>query len=354
MEFLNGAAPVVVFAFLLGVAVMVLTLLMLLTTIVMRMNALRMEQIDSRAEALWRPILARARDEAITDLPALVRADVRGFVHAWNEAHEPLHGRTTAHLEDVARRVGLEAHLYRFLETNPFHHRVVAVIALGHLKGSAAFERVLGYINDKSAILSLCAARSLMQIDAERAVPKLVPLIVERAYWSQGVVATILEETDRDVVSEPLADATLHATSDVAPRMIRFLAVVDPVAAAPIIREALRAATDERIISTCLQAMTRREDLDCVRPLLTHPLWYVRMQAATTLGNLGERGDEQRLAGLLSDTHWWVRYRAAQALVRLDFMTDEEVRRMQAAQADTYARDILSHVLAERAIEAAA
>jgi HEAT repeat protein len=352
--FLSGAAPIVVFAFLLGVAVTVLTLLMLLTTIVMRMNSLRMERIDARAEALWRPLLCRARSEAVSTLPALRRDDVRGFIHAWNEAHEPLHGGTSVHLEAIARETGLEQRLYRFLETTPFHHRVVAVIALGHIKGDASFERVLAHIDDKSAIMSLCAARSLMQIDPVRAVPKLVPLIVQRAYWSQGVVATILEETDRSVVSAPLATATLHATTDVAPRMIRFLAGVDPIAAAPIIRHALLTSTDERIISTCLQALTRREDLDCVRPLLAHPLWYVRMQAATTLGSLGEPGDEQRLAAMLSDPHWWVRYRAAQALLRLDFMSPDDARRLQAAQTDPYARDIVDHVLAERAIETAA
>ena len=52
MNFLAGAAPVVVFAFLLGVAVLALTLVMLLATIAMRLNTLHMERIDTEAEAL--------------------------------------------------------------------------------------------------------------------------------------------------------------------------------------------------------------------------------------------------------------------------------------------------------------
>ncbi len=354
MDFISGAAPVVVFAFFAGVAICALTLLMLLATIVMRMIALRTERIDAHAEALWKPILMAPGTAAVTGLPALHRRDVRGFIEAWNEAHEPLQGATTDRLAQIADKVGLQQQLCRFLDTHRFHHRVIAVMALGHLKSDESFKRVLPLLDDKSPIMSLCAARALLQIDPQSGVPKLIPLIVDRPYWSQGVVASILEETGAFAVGKRLTAATLHATSDVAPRMIRFLAGVDPKAAAPIIREALRSSLDTRIITTCLQAITDPTDLVYVRPLLTHSLWFVRMQAAATLGNLGVPGDETLLVGLLSDQQWWVRYRAAQALLKLSFITTEDARRIQQAQTDSYARDIIDHVLAEQTIEVAA
>lgn len=354
MGFLSGAAPVVVFAFLAGVAVSALTVLMLLATVVMRVLALRAERIDARAEALWSPILTAPATAPIEDLPPLRKRDARGFIEAWNAAHEPLHGATTARLTEIARRVGLQEHLFRFLGMNRFHHRVIAVMALGHIRDAESFKRVRPLLDDKSPIMSLCAARALMQIDPEHGVPTLIPMIVERPYWSQGVVASILEETGAFVVGKYLTDATLHATSDVAPRMIRFLGSVDPKSAAPIIREALRSSTDTRIVTTCLQAMTDPVDLVYVRPLLCHHLWFVRMQAATTLGNLGVPGDEVLLTGLLADPQWWVRYRAAQALLKLSFMTVDDARRIQQEQTDPYARDIIDHVLAERSMEVAA
>lgn len=354
MGILTNAAPIVVIAFLLGVAVCVLTFLMLMATIIMRMHALYLGRSNARAEVLWRPILLTSHSASVAALPRLAAREVPGFIQVWNEVHEPLHGGTTERLAGIARELDLQRHLSRFLETTTFHQRVLAVIALGHIKNEASFNRVLPHLDDKSPIMSLCAARSLMQIDPARAVPLLVPLIVQRVYWPQGVVASILRETDRAVVSEPLVDATLHATSDVAPRLIRFLAGVNPESAAPIIREALRSsATEERIISACLQAMTNPDDLDCVRPLLSHPRWHLRMQAATTLGNLGVPGDEKRLTALLSDSQWWVRYRAAQALLKLSFIREEDARRIQQAQTDDYARDIIDHVLAERTIETA-
>jgi len=149
-------------------------------------------------------------------------------------------------------------------------------------------------------------------------------------------------------VPQELSGVTLQANVELAPRLIRFLAGVSPEAAAPIIRRMLAPGTDERVMSTCLQVMTNRSDLDAVRPLLSHQRWHVRMQAAVTLGRLGMGGDDQRLIALLTDKQWWVRYRAAQALLKLSFVGADNLRRIQAAQTDHYARDIIEHVLVEQ------
>jgi hypothetical protein len=187
-----------------------------------------------------------------------------------------------------------------------------------------------------------------MQIDPARAVSQFVPRIVSRNDWSQGSIAAILAESRVEEVSRELSGVTLQANVEIAPRLVRFLADVSPEAAAPIIRQMIGAATDERLISTCLQAMTQRDDLDVVRPLLAHQRWHVRMQAAVTLGRLGVPGDEQQLIALLTDKQWWVRYRAAQALLKLGFVGPENLRRIQATQTDNYARDIIEHVLKEQ------
>jgi HEAT repeat protein len=352
MSILIGAAPIVEFAFWLGVTVAVMTLVMLTVTIIMQRTALRSQQIDARALALWKPIIVAVPSGAPAAVPKLTACDVSGFIRVWNEIHEPLRGGTTDNLARIALEVGLAQRLHRFLQTTAVHDRLRAVIALGHVRSSESFSLVLQYLDDKSPIMSLCAARSLMQIDPTQAVSKLVPRIVRRTDWSQGGIASILQESGAASISRQLTEATLHANAEIAPRLIRFLAAVSPASAAPIIREALRSSTDERMVSTCLQAMSNPADLDCVRPLLCHPRWHLRMQAAVTLGNLGIPGDEQRLIAMLSDSHWWVRYRAAHALMNLRFIKIEHVRRLQQAQTDPYAQDITNHVLAERAIGA--
>ena len=350
-----GSDPKIIFAFWLGVGVTVMTLVMLAVIIIMRKLVLRRERIHAEAVALWETVLVPTLQGVPVDTPRLEVRDVSGFIQVWNRVHEPLHGRTSQNLSRIAGETDLESHLFQFMSKGSFHDRLVAIIALGHIKSNESFRRVSEYIDDKSPIMSLCAARALMQIDAAQAVSRFVPQIVHRADWSQGSIATILQEAGHQAqVSQVLTEATLLANAEIAPRLIRFLAGVSPDAAAPIIRKTMETSPDERLVSTCMQVMSNPGDLDCVRPLLTHPRWHVRMQAAVTLGRLGQPGDDQRLIDMLADGQWWVRYRAAQALLKLGFFSRADMQRIQETQTDGYARDIISHVLAERSIGAAA
>lgn len=350
LHIINEAAPLVEFAFWLGVAVAAMSLIMLTATLIMRRMALRRERIYAAAMALWKTIVVAESGGAGTSLPSLSARDRSGFIRVWNDVHESLRGGTTDNLATIAREVGLEQHLYRSLQSATFDDRVVAVIALGHFRSVASFDHVAQYLDDKSPIMSLCAARALLQIDPVRAAPRLVPRIVERSDWSQGSVAAILQERDGAMVSALLTDATRKAEGEAASRLIRLLAGVSPASAAPLIREWLQSSPDEHLVSTCLQVMSNQADLDSVRPLLSHSRWHVRMQAATTLGRLGMAGDEQRLIGMLSDSQWWVRYRAAGGLLSLSFVGAVRLRQIQRTQSDAYARDIITHVLAELAL----
>lgn len=340
--------PVIVYAFWLGVGVAALALLMLLVIIVLRQIMLRRERVHRAAVDYWSTIIVAEPDPEPQLIPHLQRSDLSGFLQVWNDVHEPLRGRTTPYLARIAREVNLEPQLGERLRRRGFHTRLVALIALGNIHNNTSYQRVLGYIDDKNPIVSLCAARALMQIDPARAVSQFVPHIVSRSDWSQGSIAAILNEAGGDIVSRDLSQATLQANVEIAPRLVRFLAGVSPEAAAPVIRKLLSSVQDERLMSTCLQVMSNPPDLDCVRPLLKHSRWHVRMQAAVTLGRLGGAGDEQPLIAILTDPQWWVRYRAAQALSKMSFIGTEGMRRIQATQTDGYARDIIKHVLAEQ------
>ena len=350
MVILTDAAPIVRFAFWLGVAVVAMTLVMLTVILVMRRLALRRERNHARAIARWRPLIVATSEGAPAAMPDLHDRDISGFIQVWNEVHQPLRARTTENLARLAREIGLEERLYRILHSITFHDRLVAVIALGHVMSEASFSHIAQHLDDKSPIMSLCTARALMQVDPVRAIPELVLRIVQRGDWSQGSIATILQESDEAIVAGPLVGALLQSNADTAPRLLRFLAGVSPASAAPFIREYLGSSADELMVSTCLQVMSVREDLDCVRPLLAHPRWHLRMQAAVTLGRFGVPGDEQPLIGMLTDRQWWVRYRASQALLGLSFISSERVQQIRAAQTDTYAQGIIDHVLAERVI----
>lgn len=354
MDSLIGSDPKIVFAFWLGVVVTAMTLVMLAVILVMRQHVLRQERIHARAVAFWKDILEADPNTALAPAPELRPRDLSGFLEVWNEVHERLRGDTTPYLSRIAGEVGLEDQLYRILGHRGFHKQLVAIIALGHVKNSANFHRIESFIDDRNPIVSLCAARALMQIDPTRAASMFVPQIVRRHDWSQGSIASILREAGPDqAVAKELSEATLQAHAEIAPRLVRLLASVSPEVAGPILRRSLSLSTDERLMATCLQVMTNPNDLELVRPLLTHPRWHVRMQAAVTLGRLGTLEDEPRLVAMLVDEQWWVRYRAAQALMKLPSMSAAEMRKIQQGQDDKYARDVIDHVLAEHHKEAA-
>ncbi|TWI13613.1 HEAT repeat domain-containing protein [Aerolutibacter ruishenii] len=348
LGFLSGADSKLVFAFWLGVTVLVMTLVTLTVILVMRQMVARKERAHLRAAHHWGRILvdvAHGGEAGPSTLPA---RDVSGFVEAWNGIHANLGGAENPALQALAGSIGLEKRLHSLLQRGGFHERVVTIIALGYLRSRAHFDRIARLLDDRSSIVSLCAARAIMQIDPGRAVSLLVPQIMARGDWSQGGVADILREAGAGRVSQELGTAALQANADVAPRMVRFLAGVSPEAAAPVIRQIVATSNDDHLVSTCLQVLADPADLDLVRPLLDHPRWHVRMHAATALGRLGVPGDEQRLLPLLADAQWWVRYRAAQALVKLPFMKEAAMHRFRDTQTDRFACDILDQVMAEQ------
>ena len=78
--------------------------------------------------------------------------------------------------------------------------------------------------------------------------------------------------------------------------------------------------------------------------------WFVRMQAATVLGRVGQQEHLSLLESLLDDSEWWVRYRAAQAITRLPFMGPNQLRQLRVRQKDRFAADILQQTFAEAGI----
>lgn len=352
-DLLYSSDPRVVFAFWVGLSMSLASLVLFVAVLVLRQLAQRRERQHLQAVARWRTLLAGAmRDHLPAHLPTLPEREITGFMEVWNELHELPEGQDNPGMRQLAWEIGAAPKLEKIALTGRFHDRVMAIIALGHLRSVSSFSRIEPLLDDPSPIISLSAARALMRIDAARAVERVMPKIESRLDWVDGGVAQILSEADAAVVQGPLSGATLRANDEIAPRMVRFLADVSPEAAAPVIRKILSESHDDHLISTCLQVMTDPADLDKVRALLAHPRWHVRMHAASALGRLGSASDVEALLPLLGDTQWWVRYRAAQAIAHL--LRDVDVlARVRERQQDRYARDILTQVIAEQTLEAA-
>lgn len=343
--------PRMLFAFWLGVCVVVASLVMLIAILVIRQWVERSERIHRNAAERWRAILVDAAHGRDVPAPKLARSEVSGFIDVWNELHDAPNMTADAHagVVRIAEQVGLEDRLHHLVDHGTFHNRVMAIVASGHLRSPRLFDKLAKLLGDNSPIVSISAARAMMKVDPAHAVQLVVPKIVDRKDWVDGGVAQVLHEAGAKLVAPELSSATLQVNDDVASRLVRFLAGIDPGAASPVIRKILDEAHDEHLVSTCLQVMTDGSDLAVVRPLLQHPRWHVRMHAAAAMGKFGGRDDVAGLQPLLADAQWWVRYRSAQAIQNL-IGNRAEVERVRDGQGDRFARDILDHVIAEQAM----
>ncbi len=300
--------------------------------------------------SVWRPVLAQVvstDDSAELELPPLQNRDLEFFLHEWNITHDSIRGSAESRLNALARELGIDEQVWKMLDRHQVRYKLVATATLGHLGEVRAWARLSDLVESNNTLLSLLAASALVQIDAELALPIVIPHMANREDWPPARVATILRRAGPDAVSEPLAAAILAATPEKANRLLGYLDTCHLAVADELTHRLLKHTDDDYIITALLRTLDNPRELPIVRRLIEHERWHIRMLAAIALGRIGEPEDTGSLIDLLSDQAWWVRYRAAQTLAHLPFMSIDRLREVQAAETDRYARDILDQVIAE-------
>lgn len=352
MDSLFEGPTVLVVASWVAILTLLLATVLLLIIVFLRVRAQRREKRDTQARQYWNDVLQRELAGETVPVHRLQHDEVTGFIEAWNSVCETLPEASVRRLAPLGHRVGLEEAAQGMLRGS-YHDRAMTIIALGHLRDRHLYDLLAKFLNDRSPIVSLCAARALAQVDPPRAMSAFVPMITEREDWVPGSVARILAENEDGSAAREISNALLRANADSTVKLVRFLADIDPQRAAVVVRQLLEGHVDDHIISVCLQLINDRQDRERVIGFLTASRWHVRMHAAAALGRIGEPGDAGRLEALLSDSVWWVRYRTAQALFGLPGMGADAMREVQSRQSDGYGRDIIEQVLSENAMRSA-
>lgn len=323
------------------------TVLILLLIVVMRLRINKTNRFNEKLLQQWRPIIMQTVAGMDVKLPKLGKASALPLLHMWNHFHDILKGDSTQSLNRLAKRAGLDEIAVGMMKKGNIRNRLLAIRTFGNLRHKDVWTELKTITVSDHPVLSLAAARSLIQIDPEEAVIYIIPIIVHHPAWPPAVVSTILRQMGPDVISKPLAEAIPNAQTNEMPRVIRYLEEAHYHVIRPLVHNMLSESTNNEVISACLQVIKEPEDLAIVRNHLNHPMWFVRLQAVRTLGAIGAAQDEQKLIELLRDENWWVRYRAAKALSGLSFMKMERLKEIVKLQTDRFARDILSQVIAE-------
>jgi hypothetical protein len=305
----------------------------------------------NRFHAAWRPLLVQSLTDIPQSVPRVRSRDTLTFLFYWNYFHESLLGEDKiVGLNQLARLAKMDRAAMRLLKTKRLGKRLMAIITLGHLGERSAWNDLVTLAQSSHPIVSLSAAQALVDIDPKAALPLITPWIGARADWAPPKVAALLYQAGPDLIAEPLSQAAIIATPDMAMRLLHYLEVTRCTAALPAVRTLLaRESTETALRVACLKLIGQFQDpkdLALVRSFISHSDGSVRAQAVVALGTLGMPADEGRLVALLSDAQWDVRYRAAEALAHLPFMRQERLAQIQAEQTEAVARQILELFLA--------
>lgn len=354
MDFFTTTEPLVRYASLAGAAIFALSTLLLLRILHMHGQRLRREAREMRLAARWAPVLGDWASGAETAPPDLPTADVTAFLHLWNEAHQSVRGAARERLEQLAARVALASKAVRLLHSGSLASRMWAALTLGSLRHRPAWDELQRLVQTPSPWMSFTAALALTRIAPTQAMAELMPYCVERRDWSRSRLLLVLRDAGPAAVSPPLAQAIQTAPESELPRLLSFASAADPARLRPAILQRLEHAQDPQVIAACLRHHRDSRDLPRLRQLIEHPAWIVRVQAARSLGALGQAEDVGRLIKRLDDDAWWVSYRAAQALAESGLVPQADLRRLlQRASLSLQGRTMLEFVLTQRESTAA-
>lgn len=332
-------------------SVLILTSLLVIQILVLRGFLILRQRRSERFLKIWRPILMQSLEEIPTDVPHIMRADAYTFLSVWNYLHESLLDTVKDNLNQLARMTKMDKTARRMLRHRSIRWQLMAIVTLGNLRDERAWVQLQRIVFSRHTVLSLAAARALMQINPIETIWWLLPLIAERQDWPITRVIRFLKEAGADVVSVPLAYTLLSIEPEYQARLVRFLEVAHNDEVQQSIRYLLETSEDEQVLHHCLQFLNDPEDLLTARKHLTHSQWFVRLQAAVAIGRVGMDEDQERLIPLLEDPQWWVRYRAAQSLVNWPAGDLTKLEELAATHHNPFAGEILTQAIAERRMQ---
>ncbi len=198
--------------------------------------------------------------------------------------------------------------------------RGAAVETISVLAPDTYTDAIITALDDPSPRVSLVAARALLHPGHRDHTPTVLDRLHRYSEWSSSLMSSMLAQVGtgalihlRAYLADPTRGTHERAVVAGALRLLR-----DPVAA-DIAASAL-GDDDPELVVACLRlinAVGSREQAGAVRPLVDHPVFYVRAEAVTTLSVIGDASDVEAITRNIYHESPWVATRAARALLVL-------------------------------------
>ncbi|MBA2777680.1 HEAT repeat domain-containing protein [Billgrantia kenyensis] len=349
--------PVLRFAVYSAIVLAGLTLLILIQVLVLTELASRRERRRLAFTGHWRPQLAAWSVEHGDALPwpPRGRQEEIWFMLLWLRLRRQVRGQSQQRLNALFEGIGMSGRVVRLLRGRGVHRRLLSLSCLQYLANDRYWADVLPLVNDANPVVALTAAQTLVAMNPERAMQRLIPLVELRRDWATPRLEALCRQAGPTAVSGPLL-SRLGEGEEPPARLVALLAWAEPNRVAPWARRFLAGSVEEQEgadVSLCaaLSCLGQQRD-PRDRPLLLSWLIadspQVRLVAVQALRRQAVLEDAPFLLERLTDSSWWVRQAAADALVELPGIGDADITTWQHELKDRYGRDALTRAIAER------
>lgn len=344
------------FAYLSASCVAGVVVLLVLRILIYRVQLIFSRRKMASFKATWEPVLTGCIVEEesfpLEELPVLTKGERFMFLTLWNYYQEAFAGLASTRLNAMASRLNIAEYARCLVKKSALRQRLVATVFLGNISDRESWQILEEQLQDDNVLLSIQAARSLAQIDLDRALPTIFAELLGRDDWQGAQVAAVLRKEIRaDVLTPHLSSFFQNCSDNEAAKLLPFMDYMYHEAHSQYLRFLISKSKSTHLISLLLQAVDSEENLELVRELVDHDQWYIRNQAVAALGRLGDRMDLPLLIKGLGDEQWWVRYRAAEGVVGILRDREEEIISIRDKHEDRYAKEMIDQVLAERRFE---
>ncbi|MEP7070605.1 MAG: HEAT repeat domain-containing protein [Usitatibacter sp.] len=346
----SSSDPALVFAVAVTVGALASALLLLASIVALRgwrrWNRARL----AHCLGPWRAALHEAtEDPRVARLPPITARDLPEFTILWNHFQESLRGDAAENLAVLLRAHAIPERLLAMLDRRALRLRLVAIIALGHLREERAWARLEFLAREPGPVISFAAARALLRIEPRRALEVLSDTIVGRDDWPLARLGTIFQELGPTLVTPAIVNMLGGRSPRGLTRAIKLSRFAHRTRVAGALRALLSSSADTEVLVAVLDVVEDAVDLPWVRGAAKHSEWPVRMASARALGRVGERRELGLLLELLGDRAWWVRYHAGRAITHLHGLEAADLESLREQAPDAFARDMLAQAIAERA-----
>lgn len=344
----------------LSVLLTVFSLILLGIIVTIRVNAERRASRTARYRRRVEPLVTglvagRRRPDEV--LPELQR-DPDEALALLMEVSEQLQPADRPKLRPLFAALPLLGDLRQDLRSRNWEKRLPAAERLGYLGDHGTVDDLVAALKDEVLVVRFAAARSLVSLRTADAVEPILLAFDVPGELNERRTAEILHEMG-DAAAAPLVAVLQEGAGKYSDSVLnvaaRVLGMLRAHAAVAPLKNLLRSKEFRVRLNAArsLGAIGDRTGLSDVTALADDPSWEVRNVVMQAIGKLRGADQASVLVRALADEAWWVRFSAAQALFSLGEPGLQALKQAAQSAADRYARDISRQVLEEHGVLAA-